>query len=50
MDLMQDVWEGLQSESARAGAREIMENVADQRVKLDKEVARWCQERGLAAQ
>lgn len=49
MDLMSTVWKGL-SESERAGAGkqviEMMENVEDQREKLDKEVERWCQERG----
>lgn len=49
MDLMSGVWHGL-SEQERADAgknvNEMMENVEDQREKLDKEVERWCQERG----
>jgi len=50
MDLMQTVWAGL-AETERAGAGKVvidmMENAIDQREKLDKEVQRWCQERGV---
>lgn len=50
MDLMVSVWQGLsESERADAGKKvnEMMENVEDCREKLDKEVERWCQERGV---
>lgn len=50
MDLMQTVWSGLaQTERDGAGKTviEMMENAIDQRDKLDKEVQRWCQERGV---
>lgn len=50
MDLMCEVWAGL-DESERVGAgkavNEMMENVEDQREKLDREVERWCKERGV---
>jgi indoleamine 2,3-dioxygenase len=51
MDLMRNVWQGLsEGERADAGKKvnEMMENVEDVREKLDKEVERWCQERGVA--
>jgi len=50
MDLMVSVWQGLsESERADAGKKvnEMMDNVEDCREKLDKEVERWCQERGV---
>ena len=50
MDLMRNVWSGLsEDERAAAGKKvnEMMENVEDANEKLDKEVARWCQERGV---
>jgi indoleamine 2,3-dioxygenase len=50
MDLMCSVWQGLSEiERADAGRKvnEMMENVEDCREKLDKEVERWCQERGV---
>jgi indoleamine 2,3-dioxygenase len=50
MDLMREVWAGLtEEERVAAGkkANEMMENVEDVREKLDKEVERWCQERGV---
>lgn len=50
MYLMCEVWAGL-DESERVGAgkavNEMMENVEDQREKLDREVDRWCKERGV---
>jgi indoleamine 2,3-dioxygenase len=51
MDLMRNVWQNLsEGERADAGKKvnEMMENVEDVREKLDKEVERWCQERGVA--
>ena len=49
MKLMTSTWEGISVEQ-RAGVSkdvvEMMENVVDQRDKLQKEVDRWCQERG----
>jgi indoleamine 2,3-dioxygenase len=50
MDLMWSVWQGLsKSERADAGKKvnEMMDNVEECREKLDKEVERWCQERGF---
>ena len=50
MDLMRNVWSGLsEEERAAAGKKvnEMMENVEDANEKLDKEVERWCQERGV---
>jgi TRAP-type C4-dicarboxylate transport system substrate-binding protein len=50
MDLMRSVWSGLtEEERAAAGKKvnEMMEDVEDVREKLDKEVERWCQERGV---
>lgn len=50
MDLMRTVWKGLsESERAESGKKvnEMMENVEDAREKLDKEVERWCLERGV---
>ena len=48
MDLMSQVW-GELDEDAKAGQPryvvEMMENAADQREKLNKEVERWCKER-----
>jgi len=53
VDLMQTIWDGLQAhDQAEAGksVQEIMENVSEQKVKLEREVERWCQERGVSAQ
>jgi indoleamine 2,3-dioxygenase len=50
MDLMHSVWQGLsESERTDAGKKvnEMMENVEECREKLDREVERWCQERGV---
>ena len=50
MALMKTIYAGLtESDRANAGktVTDIMENVADQSEKLDKEVQRWCQERGV---
>jgi indoleamine 2,3-dioxygenase len=50
MDLMVSVWQGLsESERADAGKKvnEMMDDVEDCREKLEKEVERWCQERGV---
>jgi hypothetical protein len=49
MDLMQNVWDELGDERANAGTMvtEMMENAREQRLKLDWEVQRWCQERGV---
>jgi len=52
MDLMRNVWAGLnEEERAAAGKKvnEMMGNVEDVREKLDKEVERWCQERGVSS-
>lgn len=49
MELMREVWEGISVEERRAqgkGVNEMMENVYDSYEKLDKEVERWCHERG----
>ena len=50
MDLMVEVWEGIGSEGqseAGKGVVEMMDGVREQRGKLDREVKRWCQERGV---
>ncbi len=49
MDLMVDVYErsGLCEGEKHRGLEEMMENAKRQRIKLDKEVQKWCQERGL---
>ena len=49
MDLMVDVYErsGLSGGEKHSGLEEMMENAKKQRIKLDKEVQKWCQERGL---
>lgn len=52
MELMRTVWQGLSAEeqvNAGKTVNEMMENVEDQRDKLQKEVERWCQERDPAA-
>ena len=52
MDLMCEVWNGIDlSEKDGLGKNvfEMMGSVQDQRVKLGKEVEKWCQERGVAA-
>lgn len=50
MDLMCEVWEGMGNggqQEAGKGLEEMMEGVKEQRGKLDREVKRWCQERGV---
>ena len=50
MDLMCEVWEGMGVEGqdeAGKGVQGMMDGVREQRGKLDKEVKRWCQERGV---
>ncbi len=47
MDLMNEVWEGTKKDDVGKGVVEMMENVKEQRKKLDKEVEKWCQERGV---
>ena len=50
MDLMSEVWEGMGVEGqdeAGKGVRGMMDEVMEQKGKLDKEVKRWCQERGV---
>ena len=51
MDLMLIVWAGV-GEGYRMDVepfvKEMMAEVEDQRVKLEREVDRWCQERGVA--
>ena len=49
MELLRNVWESVcESEKAEQGktVNEMMENVYDSYEKLDKEVERWCQDRG----
>lgn len=49
MELMRKVWESVSvSEKAEQGkvVNEMMENVYESYEKLDKEVERWCQDRG----
>ena len=46
MDLMQVVWKDLPKEDVGKQVVEMMENVEQQRIRLEKEVQRWCQERG----
>jgi indoleamine 2,3-dioxygenase len=50
MDLMREVWDGFGADgqaSARKGVHDMMEGVQEQREKLDREVKRWCRERGM---
>lgn len=49
MNLMVDVYQGsgLQETESFKGLKEMMDNVEEQRIKLDKEVQKWCQERGI---
>jgi indoleamine 2,3-dioxygenase len=49
MDLMLDVYQGtgLQDTEELTGLKEMIENLKEQRIKLDKEVQKWCQERGV---
>jgi indoleamine 2,3-dioxygenase len=49
MDLMLDVYResGLQRLPESRGLAEMIENVKEQRTKLNKEVQKWCQERGV---
>lgn len=50
MDLMKTVWNDISASAKDSQPRyvhEMMVNVEDQRVKLRKEVERWCQERGV---
>jgi indoleamine 2,3-dioxygenase len=48
MDLILDVYResGLQESEEIGGLKKMIDNVKDQRIKLDKEVHKWCQERG----
>jgi len=48
MDLMSTVWEGIDEAEKQKADKDVTEMMAcalDQRQKLQKEVARWCQER-----
>ena len=54
MSLMEDVYaeSGLEGMASNGGdgmkfVRELMENVMDQKVKLEKEVKKYCEERGV---
>ena len=50
MDLMSTVWDGIadaDKETQPKFVSEMMANVGDQRVRLSREVERWCQERGV---
>lgn len=50
MDLMSAVWDGITEADKVDQPRfvlEMMANVGDQRMKLSREVERWCQERGV---
>ena len=52
MDLMLTVWDGISQEDKGGVARfvfEIIDDVKEQREKLQKEVERWCQEREVSA-
>ena len=52
MGLMSETWDGISDEDkarVRKSVFEIMKNVEEQRAKLQKEVDRWCQERGVSA-
>lgn len=51
MDLMASVYDGMGAEArkeAGKGIEDMMDAVRDQREKLDREVKRWCQERGVS--
>jgi hypothetical protein len=45
MDIMMEVYDGLGGDLDGCG--EMMDTVRNQREKLDKEVEKWCQERGV---
>ena len=45
MDLMMEVYDGFGGKLE--GCKEMMELVRDQRQRLDREVEKWCQERGV---
>lgn len=49
MDLMLDVYQGsgLQEGEKFRGLKNMMANVQEQQIRLDKEVQKWCQERGV---
>jgi indoleamine 2,3-dioxygenase len=50
MDLMCEVWDGMGvqgQDEAGKGMKEMMNGVREQKEKLDREVKRWCQERGV---
>lgn len=50
MDLMSTIWNGITDDDKAAQPKfisEMMTNVDDQRIKLSREVERWCQERGV---
>lgn len=51
MDLMTSVWNGISDDEKNAQPKyvvDMMDNVQDQRVKLQREVERWCQERQVS--
>lgn len=50
MDLQRAVWDGVDAASQAEVSKdvvEMMESVEEQRGKLQREVERWCQERGV---
>ena len=50
MDLMTSVWKEIADDDKEGQPQfvfDMMANVEDQRVKLKREVERWCQERGV---
>lgn len=49
MDLMLEVYHGsgLQGMETFKGLKEMIEDLKEQRIKLDKEVQKWCQNRGV---
>lgn len=50
MDVMTSVWDGIVDSDRQSQPQfvfEMMDNVKDQRVKLGREVQRWCRERGI---
>lgn len=52
MDLMTSVWDGISEQDKRGVTPyvvEMMENVTEKRDQLQKEVDRWCSERGVPA-
>lgn len=50
MDLMNSIWGNIADADKQGQPQfvfDMMSNVADQQVKLKREVERWCQERGV---